>query len=287
MIDRTTQLLFGEFPRDVGNPQRRVIYDLRQLENFIARNNGINDCYVGVYPNLLRVAEIFYDYDGKDSLEETKKLYTFLRERSYPVVPVDSGKKGYHLHQIVRCDGGTKEQLTEATYSVLGATFGTKPPSVDSNPIGDLRRLCRIPNTLRPPENLNYCTYLPPDFTKMNEKEVAEHIKSPHDFDYDLRNPPTLSELCEEFGGKNSYVQPRPEWESRPQGERIDWIIERYVPKLNERCGYWMGRCPFHPDEHPSFAVYPDHFYCFGCGVHGDIIDFINLMRRKGGSKGG
>ena len=32
--------------------------------------------------------------------------------------------------------------------------------------------------------------------------------------------------------------------------------------------------CPFHDDHHPSLFVADDHFHCFGCGEHGDIIDF-------------
>ncbi len=35
-----------------------------------------------------------------------------------------------------------------------------------------------------------------------------------------------------------------------------------------------MARCPFHPDKNPSLYVANDHFYCFGCGEHGDVIDF-------------
>ena len=35
--------------------------------------------------------------------------------------------------------------------------------------------------------------------------------------------------------------------------------------------------CPFHNEWTPSFTVRDDrHFvYCFGCGAHGDVIDFI------------
>lgn len=39
-----------------------------------------------------------------------------------------------------------------------------------------------------------------------------------------------------------------------------------------------MLKCPLpgHDDRNASFAVFPDdHFYCFGCGRHGDVIDFI------------
>ncbi len=32
--------------------------------------------------------------------------------------------------------------------------------------------------------------------------------------------------------------------------------------------------CPFHNDRHPSLFVADDHYYCFACGEHGDVIDF-------------
>ena len=31
--------------------------------------------------------------------------------------------------------------------------------------------------------------------------------------------------------------------------------------------------CPFHADRTPSLKLYGDHFHCFGCGAHGDVID--------------
>lgn len=34
--------------------------------------------------------------------------------------------------------------------------------------------------------------------------------------------------------------------------------------------------CPFHKENTPSFFIYPDNSYhCFGCGVHGNAIDFV------------
>jgi hypothetical protein len=41
-----------------------------------------------------------------------------------------------------------------------------------------------------------------------------------------------------------------------------------------------MGHCPFHPDKKPSFYVRNGWGYCFGCGWHGNAIDF--LMKRDG-----
>ena len=46
---------------------------------------------------------------------------------------------------------------------------------------------------------------------------------------------------------------------------------ERYGVEVNH-CG--MALCPFHNDRHPSLYVADDHYHCFGCGEHGDVIDF-------------
>ena len=37
-----------------------------------------------------------------------------------------------------------------------------------------------------------------------------------------------------------------------------------------------VGSCPFHNEKTPSFKIYDDdHFHCYGCGAHGDVIDFV------------
>jgi hypothetical protein len=33
--------------------------------------------------------------------------------------------------------------------------------------------------------------------------------------------------------------------------------------------------CPFHDDSTPSLKIYDDHYHCFGCGAHGDRIDWL------------
>ena len=39
----------------------------------------------------------------------------------------------------------------------------------------------------------------------------------------------------------------------------------------------WTGRCPFHEERTPSFSVNAADklFYCFGCGMKGDLITFV------------
>lgn len=44
----------------------------------------------------------------------------------------------------------------------------------------------------------------------------------------------------------------------------------------------WLGCCPFHADRSPSFTIYDDgrRFQCFGCGAHGDVLDFVQRLNQ-------
>lgn len=56
-------------------------------------------------------------------------------------------------------------------------------------------------------------------------------------------------------------------------------IISSYV-KLRRRGRFYVGLCPFHSEKSPSFTVYEHNqsFYCYGCGVGGDVIHFVRRM---------
>ena len=41
---------------------------------------------------------------------------------------------------------------------------------------------------------------------------------------------------------------------------------------------YSKALCPVHNDRHPSLYVADDHYYCFACGAHGDVIDFVSKL---------
>ncbi len=59
----------------------------------------------------------------------------------------------------------------------------------------------------------------------------------------------------------------------------IETVISQYVT-LKRRGKNLVGLCPFHNEKTPSFTIYPENgsFYCFGCGVGGDVITFTGLM---------
>lgn len=52
-------------------------------------------------------------------------------------------------------------------------------------------------------------------------------------------------------------------------------VLDMYGLKAN-RSGFVC--CPFHGEKTASFKVYERSFHCFGCGAHGDIIDFVVKM---------
>ena len=47
--------------------------------------------------------------------------------------------------------------------------------------------------------------------------------------------------------------------------------------ELKKNGNEFVACCPFHSENTPSFTVNPDKgfFHCFGCGEHGDAIDFV------------
>ena len=59
----------------------------------------------------------------------------------------------------------------------------------------------------------------------------------------------------------------------------IESVISQYVT-LKRRGKNLVGLCPFHGEKTPSFTVYPEtsSFYCFGCGVGGDVFTFTGLI---------
>lgn len=49
-------------------------------------------------------------------------------------------------------------------------------------------------------------------------------------------------------------------------------VLSRYGMVPN-RAGFI--NCPFHKEKSASCKIYDDSFYCFGCGIGGDVFDFV------------
>jgi DNA primase len=60
-------------------------------------------------------------------------------------------------------------------------------------------------------------------------------------------------------------------------------VVGDVVP-LRKTGATWKGLCPFHGEKTPSFHVNREKgfFHCFGCGVGGDVIKFVELHEKVG-----
>lgn len=55
-------------------------------------------------------------------------------------------------------------------------------------------------------------------------------------------------------------------------------LVSRYGVKLMRAGSHFKAKCPHHEERTASYHVFKDHSHCFGCGVHHDIISFVQEM---------
>ena len=203
MFDYVTSFLFEDsFPRELGR-KRELIKNKMEFESKIDLLNGVDEVFSNVNPLNGEINKIFIDFDGKESLAEAKTVYTYCLSQKIPCIPIASGKKGVHLYILLKTRRGedNKEILYKTTKSILLKSLPISK-SVDSHVIGDVRRLCRVPNTLRPPENGTYCTYLPPQkgFLEMSETDLLWYMKGTHVYQFeDYIDPKTVFPTFDEL----------------------------------------------------------------------------------------
>jgi DNA primase len=60
-------------------------------------------------------------------------------------------------------------------------------------------------------------------------------------------------------------------------------VISQFV-SLKKKGKSYMGLCPFHQEKTPSFSVDPvrGFYHCFGCGVGGNVFNFIMEIEKVG-----
>ena len=58
-------------------------------------------------------------------------------------------------------------------------------------------------------------------------------------------------------------------------------IVQEHL-RLTRRNKDFVGLCPFHQEDTPSFTVHPQTqtWYCFGCQRHGDVFTFVELIEK-------
>lgn len=66
------------------------------------------------------------------------------------------------------------------------------------------------------------------------------------------------------------------DWEAAKITAKQVLIKDMFHGKLRKLGQRYIGACPFHTDDSPSFVIYPTNdAHCFGCGWNGDSISFV------------
>ena len=67
------------------------------------------------------------------------------------------------------------------------------------------------------------------------------------------------------------------DWQAIKANNPIAEVVGKVV-QLKKQGHEYKGLCPFHSEKSPSFHVIPDKgfYHCFGCGAHGDVVDFVS-----------
>ncbi len=64
------------------------------------------------------------------------------------------------------------------------------------------------------------------------------------------------------------------------QQANIVRVVGEYVKLKKSGAQNLIGLCPFHQEKTPSFSVHATRqfYHCFGCGVHGDVVNFVQKI---------
>jgi len=263
-------LRYFPLPREIGLPYRVFVRNYEDLKNFYIKYNGRRDLFVSLYH--LTLDKILFDLDILD-IDLISKLYNTLR-RFGPVIPVFSGQKGFHLILLLKPEPlhYSKNMLRSVQYALndLSGLYreqdGYKVSYLDTQIFGDIKRMTRIPNSLR---KYFYSVWLPKDFTKMKLEEIFEYAKSPQFPRYDFNEPEvSISYLYEELNTDviTDYllVNQRKYSETRliEEIEIKDEFIKYILPKVLRPCLYLQIIQP-NPSHFVRTAATIDLLQCF------------------------
>ena len=175
--------LFNTFPREVGK-YRKWVYSIRQLHEWVEMMNGVAEPYVSIYDMSFKIRQLFFDLDHPNFdkvLEEARKFYIAVRDMGYMVLPVYSGKKGFHIYIATKevDTPGLSIASSIVGYSQLYFVNNLNLKLVDNHCIGNVRQMARHPNTVRLHKPV-YAIPLPEEWVKWSKTKLLSEALEPH-----------------------------------------------------------------------------------------------------------
>jgi len=177
--------------RTFGNPQQIPVFSNADLKVLIEQNQPGQPSFISIcwfdeaHESVL--PEVFFDFDGSEleaTWKDVKKLVKFFdSEGLRPFYIFFTGNRGFHVHLEIKPNTYSKREL-RAFQEYLINTLNLK--TACRSVVGDVRRLCRIPNTRHENTGL-YCIQV-----NINQTipEILELAKKPQ---------PIKTEICPEY----------------------------------------------------------------------------------------
>lgn len=134
-----------------------------------------------------------------------------------------------------------KHSLANAVSWIIKKS-GVDERVLDHHCLTDVRRMTRIPNTLRPPRNNAYCTYLPKDWTVniTDEADYREYVRHTHKINYDIRYYPALNLFPGVDYNIGRFEIDRRGTAKRGESNHIPKRVKKYLEPLLRPCLYRM-----------------------------------------------
>lgn len=138
--------------------------------------------------------------------------------------------------------------------------------------------------------------YIPDKSLCVYEHLIAEENKPHFKYKTIKRLLGIWNDNLKNFCEKDIYEQAKQEQEYKPKikGSGITAHIIRNISIIDLARSYGLdvnksgfAVCPFHEDNNPSLKFYEEQgrFFCFGCNLKGNIIDFLALLKLNGFQK--
>lgn len=193
------EILFPNFARMVGNPKQILVSNRDELNRFAAINSSDNDknfaSTCSYYNDIPIFEDIFLETDLLDP-EPIRKVSIWYDNHKIPWIALLSASRGIHIHGLFEPEIVNQKTLKKFADMILKETGTTE--FFDPHVTGDLKRLCRIPNTQR--LGNGWCVPITKEelFTINDEKEFKKLCSAPRFLDFTIGRRPSIFEFVKE-----------------------------------------------------------------------------------------
>lgn len=202
------EILFPTYPRMVGNPKQVLVYNRDDLNRFAAIQSSDNDKNFASSCSYYNNSPVFEDnFIETDELnpEPVRKVALWYDAHGIPWIALLSANRGIHIHGLMESEIVNLKTVKKFADMVISETNTLQ--FFDPHVTGDLKRLCRIPNTQR--LGNGWCVPITREelFTINDEKEFKKLCIAPRFLDFKIGRRPSIFEFVKEEIDENITPQ--------------------------------------------------------------------------------